>query len=292
MATHTAYRAYARTRDGQIHYQVMGEGPPLLLLSESPRTHRQFRQLAPLLAPHFQTIAVDTPGYGNSDPPAQPVRIEGVAATLADFVQQLDIGRVHVFGVHTGNKLAAVLAADWPQLVDRVVLAGYPHSIIPENAARNAAIRPIFERFHPQYGADAHGSHRVRAWAAAQATLNTLWWPQKLLVGADVGDADIADAEAHAIDYVQGWRNTVAMYEAVFALDLAAAYSRIAAPTLVLEFRVPQERHLGEPAARVAATMRAARAAAVETGYPLALQDSAAAIAHACLPFLLGGHAA
>lgn len=292
MTTHASSRAYARTRSGQVHYQVMGEGLPLLLLSESPRTHRQFRHLAPLLAPHFQTIAVDTPGYGNSDPPAQPVRIENVAATLAEFVQQLGHERVKVFGVHTGNKLAAVLAADWPHMVDRVVLAGYPHSIIPENAARNAAIKPIFDRFNPQYAADAHGSHRVRAWAAAQAALGNLWWPQKLLVGAEVTDADIGDAEAHAIDYVQGWRNTVAMYEAVFALDLAEHFKRIAAPTLVLEFRVPQEQHLGAQAERVAASMQDGRAAAVETGYPLALQDSAEPIARACLPFLLGTPAA
>lgn len=288
MTSHATTRAYARTRHGQLHYQLAGEGPPLLLLSESPRTHRQFRHLVPWLAPHFCTIAVDTPGYGNSDPPPRPVRIEAVAATLAEFVQQLGLGRVNVFGVHTGNKLAAVLAADWPQCVDRVVLAGYPHSIIPENAQRNAAIRPIFERFNPQYAADAHGAHRVRAWAAAQAALGSLWWPQKLLVGADVSDADIDDAEAHAIDYVQGWRNTVAMYEAVFALDLAGCLARIAAPALVLEFRVPQERHLGAQAERVAASMQDALAAAVETGYPLALQDSAEAIARACLPFLRG----
>lgn len=291
MGTHATSRGYVRTRNGQVHYQLMGDGPPLLLLSESPRTHRQFRQLAPLLAPRFQTIAVDSPGYGNSDPPMQPVRIEAVAATLAEVVRQLGHARMHVFGVHTGNKLAAVLAADFPQLVDRVVLAGYPHSIIPNNEARNAAIRPIFERFNPQYAPDAHGAHRVRAWAAAQASLGNLWWPQKLLVGAEVSDADIADAEANAVDYVQGWRNTVAMYRAVFALDLEMYLKRIAAPTLVLEFRVPQEQHLGPQAERVAAIMRNACAAAVATGYPLALQDSAPAIADACLPFLLGTNA-
>lgn len=278
---------YARTRDGQVHYQEMGDGPPLLLISESPRTHRQFRRLAPLLAQHFRTIAIDTPGYGNSDPLAQGVTIPNIASAIIEAMDALELESVHLFGVHTGNKVGAMLAASWPQRFARVVLAGYPHSIIPDQRTRNSAIQPIFDRFNPRYAAHDDGAHLVRNWATAQATLGGICWPPQILVGESVSTDGIEDANAHAIDYLLGWRNAVAIYQAVFDFDLAAAISRIKVPALVLEFSVPQERHLGPQAQAVAALMPQGQAIAVDTGYPLALQDSAPEIARSCLPFLL-----
>lgn len=70
---------------------------------------------------------------------------------------------------------------------------------------------------------------------------------------AAVGASDIENAEARAIDYLQGWRSCVPVYEAVLAYDLAAAYARITAPTMVLELRTTQEKHIAGQAERVCA---------------------------------------
>jgi pimeloyl-ACP methyl ester carboxylesterase len=53
---------------GQIHYVRAGEGKPLVMLSASGRSSRMFAQVMPLLAPEFAVYALDTPGFGNSDP--------------------------------------------------------------------------------------------------------------------------------------------------------------------------------------------------------------------------------
>ena len=39
------------------------------------------------------------------------------------------------------------------------MLAGYTHSIIPDQSARNAAILPIFERYAARFAPSADGSH-------------------------------------------------------------------------------------------------------------------------------------
>jgi len=131
---------YAKTPHGQIHYVEAGSGPTLLLLSESPRTHRHFRKALPLFARHFRTIAIDTPGYGNSHAAPDPITVPAVARCVVDFLDSMSIDRTHVFGVNTGNKLGGALGADWADRVGRLVLAGYSHSIIPDHAARNAAL--------------------------------------------------------------------------------------------------------------------------------------------------------
>ena len=45
-----------------------------------------------------------------------------------------------MFGMHTGNKVAAALAADRPDRVDRLVLAGQTHSLTLEKDERNAGL--------------------------------------------------------------------------------------------------------------------------------------------------------
>jgi pimeloyl-ACP methyl ester carboxylesterase len=286
MAADTLIRGYARTPGGQIHYAEAGEGPPLILLSESPRTHRQFLRLLPLLARHFRAIAIDTPGYGNSDPPPQPVTIRGVTGCLVDFLDARGFDRVDVLGIHTGNKLASCLAADFSQRVGKLVLVGHTHSIIPEWEARNAAIQPIFDTYLPHYATSPDGAHLVRAWTAAQANVHDYWWTPKLLFGRSVEPADVENVEARVIDYLLGWRNTVAVYQAVFDFDLEDAYKRITAPTLVLELLTPQEMHYGVQAERIAKLMKNAKATAIDSSYLAALQEQPQEVASAVLPFL------
>lgn len=278
---------YGRSALGQIHYAETGSGPPLLLLAESPRSWRHFRKVLPLLAPNFRVIAIDAPGYGNSHATPDPLTIEAMAQCISQFLTSMDIARTNVLGVHTGNKLAASLAAEHPEQVDRLVLAGYTHSIIPDAVARNRAIQPIFDRYAPAFGASEDGSHRVRQWLATHAYANGLWWPSTLLTARTVTEDDVQAAEAQVIDYLHGWRNVVPMYQAVFDFDLANAYRRIVAPTLVLEFRTPEESHLGGQAQAISQMMRNATPATLEVTFLQVLETDAGSVAQRILPFLL-----
>lgn len=176
--------AYAHTPRGALRYAEAGERPPLLLLHSTPRSHRQFRHLMPLLAPRFRAIAVDAPGYGQSHALPAPTSIEWMAEALVLLLDALGVERAHLFGLHTGNKLAAAMAAHWPARIERLVFVGQTHSIIADGPERNRAIRAFSDRYVPRYGPSADGAHHVRAWAAAHAVAQSLWWPQSLQTGS------------------------------------------------------------------------------------------------------------
>lgn len=284
-------KAYANARSGQIHYAEAGTGQPLLLMGETPRSHRFFHRLMPLLAPHVRAIAVDLPGLGNSHPLPEPMSIAAIAGCLAGFLDALGLERVDVFGMHTGDKVAAALAADWPDRVDRLILAGQTHSLFPEMAGRNDALAPSFQRYHAQADNGAEGgtggdARAMREWLGAKLTLDATWWPSKTVSGEQPDPQPLELAEAKSIDYLLGWRSCVPIYRAVFAQDFAETVGRIRAETLVLELLTEEERHYGPQAGRLAKLMPRATTQSIEVTYLAAMEDQADQVAGAILAFL------
>lgn len=280
--------AYAGTARGSVHYAQAGGGVPLLLLHATPGSWRAFRQLAPLLAGRFRTIAVDTPGYGNSDPLPGPVSIDAMAESIVALLDAMELPRAHVLGLHTGNKIAAALAARWPDRVDRVVLAGHTHSLIVDKKGRDDAIRHLVDHYFPRFGSSADGAHLVRQWLMAQADVQPLWWPQQLLSGREVAAEDVAIAEGMVIDHLLGWRSIVPTYEAIFDFDLAAALRQVRTATLVLELRPHDESHLPAQAPVIRELIPGSRSATLDGCDAGVFRRAPQRVADAVLPFLDG----
>lgn len=71
----------------------------------------------------FECFTLDFNGFGKSpQPPASGWSVEDYAAELALFFQQNNIQRACVVGHSFGCRVALVLAARYPQLVDRLLL--------------------------------------------------------------------------------------------------------------------------------------------------------------------------
>ena len=192
-------KGYATTSHGQMHYAEMGAGPPLVLVGETPRSSRFFTPILPFLAPRVRAIAFDLPGLGNSHPLPEPMSVEAIATCVADALDALGIQRAHLFGMHTGNKVAAAIAADRPGLVDRLILAGQTHSLFPDIEKRNDALRPAFSHYKAAENEQAAGKP-LREWLRTKLILDTMWWPEPLLTGAAEEEA-IASAEAKTSDF-------------------------------------------------------------------------------------------
>lgn len=201
---------------GQVHYRECGSGgsPPLLLLHPPPRSSLYFVRVmdAWRASGGHRVIALDLPGFGNSCDLPPGISMTGIANVVAQAMTQLNCQRANVFGLHTGNKIAAALAALHPGRVCRLVLAGMTHSIIVDAERRNAAMRAYIERKRP-----TDPEQDPRAWQDEQA--------------------DRASSRGYD-----------ALYAANYAFDLAAALRRIAVPTLVVELAVPDEDALGRQA--------------------------------------------
>lgn len=280
-------KAYADVQRGQIHYAEAGEGTPLLLTGETPRGYRFFHKLMPLLASHFRVIAIDLPGLGNSHPLPEPMSVPAMAECVVNFLDALSLTKVDLFGMHTGDKVATALAADFPQRIGRFIIAGQTHSLIPEIKERNEALAPSFRRYHVTQGKlDGETARLMRDWLAAKLTLDESWWPEKVVSGSSANVELFALSEAQSIDFLLGWKSAVPIYKAVFDYDLAEALSRVKAKTLVLEFLTKEETHFGPQADRLAGLIRDATAASIDVTYLRAVEDQADEIATAILKFL------
>lgn len=115
---------YLRARTGNIFYEDRGEGPPLVLMHANAHSHHDFDDVVPALSRRFRTIALDWPGFGQSDPPDPPSSASALmmADVARDVVEALKVDGVSLIGNSIGGYAAAKLAIDRPELVRSLVL--------------------------------------------------------------------------------------------------------------------------------------------------------------------------
>lgn len=266
-------RAYGGPPGQQVHYFEAGEGPPLLLLHSVPRSARSFRLMQPLLASRFRTIAVDLPGFGQSDPLPGPVTMAAMGAALLPVLDSLCIERTHVFGYHTGNKVAAALAATHPDRVDRLVLCGQIHSIIPEKAQRDDAIRLIVEKYFERYPESPQGEEHLRRWLADWSDVSAFAMPRSLFAQPRLTGRDIDALRVRVLDHMQALDQIAATYRANFAFDFTEALKKIAAPSLIIELVMPDEEHYGRQLMKLCGLMRQATGVTIMNAGKVALES-------------------
>jgi pimeloyl-ACP methyl ester carboxylesterase len=140
-------RGYLPSRYGQLHYReagTRGPRPSLVLLHQNPSSSLEYEALIRDMARDRHVIAFDTPGYGMSDAPPEPLDMAGYAACFAEALQALGLdggAACDVYGFHTGALLAVELAIAMPQAVRRAVVTGLPMRTPAERAERLTAAR-------------------------------------------------------------------------------------------------------------------------------------------------------
>jgi pimeloyl-ACP methyl ester carboxylesterase len=132
-------KGYASTPMGQVHYRDIGPRDariPLLLIHQAWMSLVEYAEIQDELGRlGFRSVAVDTPGYGMSDPaPGQPT-IRDLAENLVPVLDDLKLPRVIIVGHHTGSLIAASFAAHHADRVVAVILHGCPYFSPAESAA-------------------------------------------------------------------------------------------------------------------------------------------------------------
>lgn len=104
------------------HVQVLGEGPPLLLLHGAGAATHTWRDLAPLLAQRFTVIAPDLPGHGfTGAPPAGGLSLPAMAKSVAALLKALELEPIGVVAHSAGAAIALRLCLDRAIAPARVV---------------------------------------------------------------------------------------------------------------------------------------------------------------------------
>jgi pimeloyl-ACP methyl ester carboxylesterase len=99
-----------------LAYERAGAGEPLVLLHALGLSRRTWDPVVPALSEHFKVIAVDLPGFGDSEP--LPADIEpnpaALAAAVARLLDELGIANPHLVGNSLGGWVALELASMRP----------------------------------------------------------------------------------------------------------------------------------------------------------------------------------
>ncbi|MFK7828773.1 MAG: alpha/beta fold hydrolase [Congregibacter sp.] len=109
----------------QIHYREAGAGLPCVLLHPSPLSSAALVPTIDLLAPIVRCLALDTPGYGYSDPLPKSCDTSDLGpyvSAVADFVSTLGLERPILYGSATGAQIAIEFAKTHAELCGGLLL--------------------------------------------------------------------------------------------------------------------------------------------------------------------------
>jgi pimeloyl-ACP methyl ester carboxylesterase len=105
-----------------IYYEIHGQGEPLLLIPGLGSDHSRWLGVLEQLAKDFQVILIDSRDSGQSDSTDCHYTVATMAQDTAALLQELNIKKAHILGHSMGGGIAQYLAADFPDLVNKLIL--------------------------------------------------------------------------------------------------------------------------------------------------------------------------
>lgn len=141
----------------RVHYRKAGNGPPLLMVHQSPRSSKEYEALMANWSTHFTCIAPDTPGFGQSDPlPGHPEIAEYADAAI-EFLNALGIEKCAAYGFHSGGIILVTAVKRHPTRITTLAVGGY--------AIWSADEMALFsDRYLPEFHPSDYGEHLTWLW--------------------------------------------------------------------------------------------------------------------------------
>jgi len=180
--------------DLKIHYEIQGEGEPILLVPPSWWPSDTWNVgVVPVLAKKYRTIIFDCRGTGRSSKPNDGYTVQQFAQDGIGLLSHLKIARCHVVGFALGGQIVQAIAIARPDLVATLTMAaagpgsktlsGGPRDLSPETAREiremgfEQYIRGHIDNDGMAFNPKFYAEHRDLAVALASA----LWSGQSTL---------------------------------------------------------------------------------------------------------------
>jgi 2-hydroxy-6-oxonona-2,4-dienedioate hydrolase len=120
----------------KLQYLEAGSGPPLLLLHGHEQSATSWRWVLPVLARTHRVLALSLPGHGDSAPAVGGYAPgTDLAPLVADFLDTVGVGSLHVVGNSVGGAVALRLALADPARVQTLTLV--------DSAGLGRAVNPL-----------------------------------------------------------------------------------------------------------------------------------------------------
>jgi pimeloyl-ACP methyl ester carboxylesterase len=127
----------------QVNLVDIGGGPatPLLLVHGLAGSWQNWLENIPRFAASRRVVALDLPGFGRSEMPAETISIPGYGQLLGALLDVLGVQRADVVGHSMGGFVSAELALQLPDRVARLVLVSAAGLTVQEPASQRRVAR-------------------------------------------------------------------------------------------------------------------------------------------------------
>jgi len=243
----------------QLHYRSQGEDhlPVVVLLHASPMSSAIMQPIMNTLSDSFKVIALDTPGYGQSDPLPQTQVGEGDALNnslepnnspepinspephvglapyvraLNEFINTLGLKQPLLYGSATGAQIAIEYAKAHPASIKGMVL---------ENSAwfKDDERSAILEQYFPDIRPQKDGSHLALVWKMSSQLFHYFPWFDTS-ENARVGHADMPAQviQDTLMGYLTAGENYHLAYRAAFMNERPEQLQPVTVPTHILRW--------------------------------------------------------
>ncbi|WP_431125939.1 alpha/beta fold hydrolase [Flagellimonas flava] len=112
----------------EIHYEVYGNGEPLLLLHGWTQSSKFWSDYIAIFAQHFEVYALDLRGHGKSSQLTSDFTIKKASEDVLALLDVLKLQKVHAIGLSYGGLTLLELANTNPDRLASMVLIGASHS--------------------------------------------------------------------------------------------------------------------------------------------------------------------
>jgi pimeloyl-ACP methyl ester carboxylesterase len=120
--TWSEHLRWVRVQDRWMNVLDYGSGPPLIFIHGLSGCWQNWLENIPHFARDHRVIAVDLPGFGQSEMPVEQISMSGYAETMDALMTGLGIDSAQIVGNSMGGFIGAELAIQHPARVERLVL--------------------------------------------------------------------------------------------------------------------------------------------------------------------------
>lgn len=120
-----------QSHGAEVHYEVVGQGPPVLLIAGTASDGASWAPLTPVLAERFKVILIDNRGAGQTQFDG-PILVRDMVDDCAALLDHLGVQKAHVIGHSLGGGIAAWFAVRHAHRTHRLVTMAFgplmPHA--------------------------------------------------------------------------------------------------------------------------------------------------------------------
>ncbi|MFY9174499.1 MAG: alpha/beta hydrolase [Peptococcia bacterium] len=111
----------------EIYYEIHGEGEPLIILNGIMMSTNSWAPFKEVLSKEYKLVLFDMVDQGQSDKMTESYTQDFQVEILKGLIDQLNLGKVHLFGISYGGEVALLFANKYQDSLLSLILACTPY---------------------------------------------------------------------------------------------------------------------------------------------------------------------